>query len=187
MTKDARVTPALRTRLAAVASGALLLLALGAAAPAMARTAVDPSPAGLQVEEVVSSSPVMVSDLEAAPAGVTETFYCPIHDGTFGCDPILTSGLVVAELYELANHQGWRFVIYNPDYSVGCSSGTGDHEGGANLGIYQNQVSSVKTYSQCDVNLFDREGWNGGSTGFIHETDYLYGGFSNWADSFAIS
>ena len=77
MTKDARITPALRTRLMAAASGALLLLALGAAAPAMARTAVDNSPTGLQVEEVVSSSPVMVSDLEAAPAGVTETFVLP--------------------------------------------------------------------------------------------------------------
>ncbi|WP_369371082.1 hypothetical protein AB1046_20280 [Promicromonospora sp. Populi] len=187
MTKDARVTPALRTRLATAASGALLLLALGAAAPATARTAVDNSPTDLQVEEVTSSSPVMVSDLEAAPAGVTETFYCPIHDGTFGCDPILTSGLVVAELYELAGFGGWRFVIYNPDYSVGCSSSTGDHEGGANLGTYQNKVSSVKTYSQCDINLFDRAGWNGGSTGFIHEEDSLVGSFNNWADSFAIS
>lgn len=188
MTKDARVTPALRTRLMAAASGALLLLALGAAAPATARTAVDHSGTDLQVEEVVSSSPVMVSDLEAAPAGVTETFVCPVLDGSFGCHHEYDShdGLVVAELFQHANQGGWRIIISNPLYTVGCSSSSGDHEGGANLGTYQNAVSSVKTYRGCDVKLFDREGWNGGSTGWVHESTNL-GSFNDWADSFAIS
>jgi hypothetical protein len=188
MTKDARVTPALRTRLMAAASGALLLLALGAAAPATARTAVDDSPTGLQVEEVTSSSPVLVSDLEAAPAGVTATYYCAVRDGTFGCtNDTPGEGLVVAELYQHANFGGWRLVIFNPAYSVGCSSSSGDHEGGANLpGIFENAVSSVKTFRQCDIKLFDREGWNGGSTGLIDQSSNL-GSFNDWADSFAIS
>lgn len=190
MTKDARVTPALRTRLTAAASGALLLLALGAAAPAMARTAVDHSLTDVQVEEVVSSSPVMVSDLEAAPAGVTATYYCAVRDRTFNCQTGTPgTGLVVAELYEHANFGGWRLVIFNPAYSVGCSSSSGDHEGGANLpGIFENAASSVKTFNECDIKLFDREGWNGDNSGWIHWNENLgTGSFNDRADSFAIS
>lgn len=191
MTKDARATPAFRTRLAAATSGALLLLALGAA-PAMARTAVHHSPTDVQVEEVTSSSPVRVSDLEAAPAGVTETIYCVVVDGTYGChwdlDP--NDGLVVAELFQHADRGGWRVVISNPAYVVGCTSNTKrDHEGGADLGpSLENKVSSVRTYNHCDVKLYDREGWNGGSTGWIDRDDNLgTGTFNDWADSFAIS
>ena len=51
---------------------------------------------------------------------------------------------------------------------------------------FQNAVSSVRTYNQCDIKLFDREGWNGGSTGWIDRSDNL-GSFNDWADSFAIS
>jgi hypothetical protein len=186
MTKDARVTPALRTRLTAAASGALLLLALGAAAPAMARTAVDQSPTDVQVEEVTSSSPVMVGDLEAAPVGVTATYYCAVRDGTFGCKPDEPGdGLVVAELYEHADFGGWRIVVFNAAYSVGCSSGTGDNEGGANLG-HNNAVSSVKTYNQCDVKFFDGTDKSGASTGFIDRDNHL-GSFNDRASSYRIS
>jgi hypothetical protein len=190
MTKDARITPALRTRLMAAASGALLLLALGAAAPAMARTAVDHGPADVQVGEVVSSSPVMVSDLEAAPAGVTATRFCAVLDGTYGCQPGYDDedGLVVAELYERANRQGWRFVVFNPEYRVGCSPSGDNHEGGANLDAYQNAASSVVAFNGCAIKLYDREGWNGDSTGWIFRDDNLGTGiFNDRADSFAIS
>ena len=187
MTKDARVTPALRTRLTAVASGALLLMALGAAAPATARTAVDHSPADVQVEEVASSSPVMVSDLEAAPAGVTATYYCAVRDGTFGCQPDEPGdGLVVAELYQHADFGGWRVVVFNAAYSVGCSSGTGDNEGGANLFEFANAVSSVKTFNRCDVKLFDANNKTGAATGFIDRDNNL-GSFNDRANSFRIS
>ncbi|MFD6139657.1 hypothetical protein [Promicromonospora sp. NPDC060271] len=195
MTKDARVTPALRTRLTAAASGALLLLALGAAVPATARTAVDHSLAGLQVEEVISSEPVMVSDLEAAPAGVTATRFCAVLDGTYGCQPGYDNedGLVVAELYQHADQNadqaGWRFVVFNPRYRFGCtSSNGGDHEGGANLDAYQNAASSVQAFNRCAIKLYDREGWNGDSTGWIFRDDNLGTGiFNDRADSFAIS
>lgn len=186
MTKDARVTPALRTRLAAVASGALLLLALGAAAPATART-IDHSPADLQVEEVTSSAPVMVSDLEAAPAGVTATYYCAVRDGTFGCKPDEPGdGLVVAELFQHADFGGWRVVVFNAAYSVGCSSGTGDNEGGADLFEFANAVSSVKTHNQCDVKFFDGNNKSGAATGFIDRDNNL-GSFNDRANSFRIS
>lgn len=193
MTKDARVTPALRTRLMAAASGALLLLALGAAVPATARTAVDPSPADLQVEEVVSSSPVRVSDLEESPAGVTATRFCAVLDDTYGCQPGYDDedGLVVAVLYQHAdqnaNQAGWRFVVFNPRYRVGCTSSGLDHEGGANLDAYQNAASSVEAFYGCAIKLYDREGWNGDSTNYIYREDNLLGIFNDRADSFAIS
>lgn len=187
MTNDARVTTPLRTRLTAVASGALLLMAIGAAAPAMAGTAVNHSPADVQVEEVASSSPVMVSDLEAAPASVTATYYCAVRDGTFGCQSGTPGdGLVVAELFQHAEFGGWRVVVFNPAYSVGCSSATGDNEGGANLGTYANAVSSVKTHNQCDVKLFNSNGKTGSATGFIDRDNNL-GSFNDLANSFAIS
>lgn len=187
MRNDARMTTALRTRLTAVASGALLLLALGAAAPATARTAVVHSPTDVQVEEVTSSTPVMVDDLAAAPASVTATYYCAVRDGTFGCQSGTPGdGLVVAELYQHAEFGGWRVVVFNPAYSVGCTSGTGNNEGGANLGTYANAVSSVKTFNQCDVKLFDSNGKTGASTAFIHRDNHL-GSFNDRANSFAIS
>jgi hypothetical protein len=187
MTNDARVTPALRTRLTAVASGALLLMALGAAAPAMARPAVDHSPTDVQVEEVASSSPVMVEDLAAAPAAVTATYYCAVRDGTFGCQSGTPGdGLVVAELFQHAEFGGWRIVVFNPAYSHGCTSGTGNNEGGANLGTYANAVSSVKTYNYCDVKFFDGNNKSGASTGFIHRDNNL-GSFNDRANSFRIS
>lgn len=188
MTKDAHVTPALRTRLAAAASGALLLLALGAAVPATARTAVDHSPADLQVEEVVSSSPVTVSDLEAAPASVTATYYCAVRDGTYGCtNDTPGEGLVVAELYEHAGFGGWRIVIFNPAYYVGCSGWTLDDEGGADLGTFQNATSSVKTFNGCDVRLFNDNNKSGIASEFIHWDDDLHGSFNDRANSFRIS
>lgn len=188
MTKDARVTPALRTRLAAAASGALLLLALGAAAPAMARTAVDHNGADLQVEEVVASSPVMVSDLEAAPAGVTATYYCAVRDATFGCtNDTPGEGLVVTELFQHADFGGWRIVVFNPAYSVGCSSDVRDNEGGANLFDYANATSSLKTYNRCDVKLFDGNNKSGAEAGFFDRVENLLGLFNDKANSFAIS
>ncbi|WP_419704201.1 hypothetical protein [Promicromonospora sp. NFX87] len=185
MTKDARVTPALRTRL--TASGALLLLALGAAAPAMARTAVEHSPGDVQVEEVASSAPVTIDDLAATPASVTATYYCAVRDGTFGCtNDSPGEGLVVAELFQHAGFGGWRIVVFNPAYSVGCSSSTGDNEGGANLFEFANAVTSVKTYNSCDVKFFDGNNKSGAATGFIDRDDNL-GSFNDRANSFAIS
>jgi hypothetical protein len=187
MRNDRHFDRALRTRLMAVASGALLLVALGATAPATARTATDQSHTDVQVEEVTSSSPVMVEDLEAAPAAVTATYYCAVRDGTFGCQSGTPGdGLVVTELFQHADFGGWRIVVFNPAYSYGCTSGTGDNEGGANLGTYANQVSAVKTYNHCDVKLFDSNNKTGASTAFIHWDNNL-GSFNDRANSFRIS
>ncbi|WP_454851841.1 hypothetical protein [Promicromonospora soli] len=180
------VTRMFRTRLTAVVSGALMVVALGATAPAMARTADDQSTPEVRVEKVDSSSPVMVEDLEVTPAGVTATYYCAVRDGTFGCQNASPgTGLVVASLYEHADFGGWRIVVFNPAYSYGCTSGTGDNEGGANLG-HANAVSSVKTYNHCDVKLFDGYNKSGSATGFIDQDNNL-GTFNDRANSYQIS
>ncbi|MFD6444954.1 hypothetical protein ACFWEJ_07625 [Promicromonospora sp. NPDC060204] len=176
-----------RTRLTAVVSGALMVVALGAATPAVAGTADGAGAAGVQVQEVGSAAPVLVEDLAAAPASVTATYYCAVRDGTFGCQSGAPGdGLVVAELFQHAEFGGWRVVVFNPAYSYGCSSGTGDNEGGANLGTYQNAVSAVKTYNHCDVRLFDGNAKSGAATGFIDRDNNL-GSFNDRANSFAIS
>ncbi|MFI8524603.1 hypothetical protein ACIGB8_09160 [Promicromonospora sukumoe] len=180
-------TRSFRTRLTAVVSGAIVLVALGAAGPAAAGTGDGAGDAGVRTQQVTSAAPVLVEDLAAAPATVTATYYCAVADGTFGCRAGTPgTGLVVAELYQHADFGGWRVVVFNPSYSVGCSGGTGDNEGGANLGAYQNAVSSVKTYNSCDVKLFDGTGKTGASTGFI-DRDNNAGTFNDKASSFAIS
>jgi hypothetical protein len=93
---------------------------------------------------------------------------------------------VVAELYEHAGFGGWRIVVFNPAYSVGCSSGTGDNEGGSNLGTDSNAVSSVKTFNRCDIKLFDGNNKSGPATGWIDQSSNL-GSFNDRANSFAIS
>jgi hypothetical protein len=157
---------------AAAASVATLL---GAAGPAGAESAA------IQVEAVTSDTPVMVSDLESN--GVTADLYCAVRDNTFGCQSGTPGdGLVVARLYDGTNYTGQQVVIFNPAYHVGCTSGTGDNEGGANLGDFANKASSVHTYNSCDIKLFD--GYNAGppSTGWIDHSSW-----SNRANSFKIS
>lgn len=176
-----------RTRLTAVVSGALMVVALGAATPAVAGTADGAGAAEVQVQEVGSTAPVLVEDLAAAPASVTATYYCAVRDGTFGCkNDAPGDGLVVAELYQHAGFGGWRIVIFNAAYSYGCTSGTGDNEGGANLFSFANAVSSVKTYNHCDVKLFNSNDKTGSSSAFIDRDDNL-GSFNDLANSFRIS
>ena len=161
----------------AAASVATLLVAAG---PAGAESA-----AGIQIEAVTSDTPVMVSDLQAD--GVTADLYCAVRDGTFGCkEGTPGDGLVVARLYDGTNYAGQQVVIFNPTYQVGCTSGTGDNEGGANLGAFDNKASSVRTYNSCDIKLFDGDNAGTPSTGWIDQSANL-GSWSNRANSFKIS
>jgi len=134
---------------------------------------------------VQSDAPVTVADLRATAAA--GTLYCAVLDGTFGCkDYAIGKGLVVARLYDGASFSGRQVVIYNPKYSVGCTSGTGDNEGGSTLGAMSNKVSSVRTYNHCDVKLYDGASKNGTSSGWIDVNSRL-GSMDNRASSFAIS
>lgn len=153
---------------------------LGAAGPAGAAEST-----AIQVEAVTSDTPVMVSDLQAA--GVTANLFCAVRDGTFGCQSGTPGdGLVVARLYDGFNYTGQQVVIFNPAYQVGCTSGTGNNEGGANLGAFVNKASSARTYNSCDIRLFDGTGATGAASGWIDQSANL-GSWNNRANSFKIS
>lgn len=143
---------------------------------------------GIQVEAVSSATPVMVSDVAGLePDGVTATLYCAVRDNTFGCQQGTPGdGLVVSILYHDANFGGSRVVIFNPAYQVGCSGGTGDNEGGANLGAAVNVISSARTYNPCDVRLFDGNNATGAASGWLDVAGGL-GTMNNRANSFKIS
>ena len=169
---------------AAISATTLLVAAspAGAAVPAAGTT-------GVQVEAVRSATPVMVSDLAGMePAGVSATLYCAVRDNTFGCQQGTPGdGLVVSILYHDANFGGSQVVIFNPAYQVGCSGGTGDNEGGANLGAtLSNAVSSLRTYNTCDVKLFDGNNATGASTAW-RDVENNLGALDNRANSFKIS
>jgi hypothetical protein len=171
--------------LAAVAAGVATLLVsagpAGAAAPAAGAT-------GIRVEAVASAAPVMVSDVAGmTPDSVTSTLYCAVRDNTFGCQQGTPGdGLVVSILYYNANFGGSQVVVFNPAYQVGCSSGTGDNEGGANLGAAANQISSARTYNSCDVRLFDGDNATGTASGWLNAPATL-GTMNDRANSFKIS
>lgn len=148
---------------------------------------------GIQIEAVSSVTPVVVSDVaDIEPQSTTATYYCAVRDNTFNCQPGTPGdGLVVSILYQQPsfneNANGWRVVIYNPAYQVGCSGGTSDNEGGANLGpTLSNNVSSVRTYNTCDVKLFDGDNATGAATGWLNLASSL-GTMDNRANSFKIS
>jgi len=168
---------------AAISVTTLLVAAspAGAAVPAAGTT-------GVQVEAVRSATPVMVSDLaDMEPAGVSATLYCAVRDNTFGCQSGTPGdGLVVSILYHDANFGGSQVVIFNPAYQVGCSAGTGDNEGGANLGTAANLISSVRTYNSCDIKLFDGYSATGTATGWLDNASSL-GTMNDRANSFKIS
>ena len=168
--------------LAAATAGVTSMLA---ATPAGAATAAEPQ--GIQFEAVHSATPVTVADLvNAHPESVASTVYCAVRDNTFGCQQGTPGdGLVVARLYD-GSFSGTEIVVFNPAYHVGCTSGTGDNEGGANLGTYANIVSSVRTYYSCDVKLFDGDNATGTSTGWLDQSSNL-GAMNNRANSFKIS
>jgi hypothetical protein len=164
------------------AAGALMMTS----APASAATpAAERS--GIQIEAVSSATPVMVSDLAGEPVGIAETLYCAVRDNTFGCQQGTPGdGLVVARLYYNTNFGGSQVVIFNPAYQVGCTGGTGDNEGGANLGAAVNVISSVRTYNSCDVKLFDGSNATGSASGWLDVSANL-GALDNRANSFKIS
>jgi len=167
-----------------IAAAAALLVAVspaGAAAPAGGTTEI-------QIEAVSSATPVMVSDVAGDESvGITSTLYCAVRDNTFGCQQGTPGdGLVVAILYYDTNYGGSRVVIFNPAYQVGCSGGTGDNEGGANLGAAVNVISSVRTYNSCDVRLFDGSNATGTATAWLDAAGSL-GAMDNRASSFKIS
>ncbi|MFB7800512.1 hypothetical protein [Isoptericola sp. NPDC056134] len=176
-----------RARLAAVVGGLAAISALGVAGPtATAAPADDPAP--VQVQRVDSDAPVMVEDLKISATAASTTYYCAVLDGTFGCKNAKPgTGLVVARLYQNKDYGGFQVVVFNPKYKVGCTSGTGDNEGGANLGTaLSNRISSVKTYNGCDVRLYNGNNKTGAYTGFIDKDSYL-GSFNDRANSFRIS
>ncbi|MFC7879681.1 hypothetical protein [Isoptericola sp. NPDC057391] len=174
-----------RARLAAVVGGLAAIAALGMTAPA-ATAAPDDGTAPVQVEAVTSETPVMVEDLKISKAAAATTWYCAVKDGTFGCqDAKPGTGLVVARLYQYKNFKGYQIVVFNPKYRVGCTAGTGDNEGGANLG-HENAISSVKTYNHCDVRLYNGYNKTGAHTRFI-DRDSDLGAFDNRANSYRIS
>ncbi len=121
--------------------------------------------------------------------------YCAILDGQFGCKSgyNTSDGLVVAIVYENrwfnTQNDGLVGVIYNPNYSVGCTSRTSDFEGGANFpAVLDDKVSSVRTYNGCDITLWSRSGLQFEGTSWIHEEDDLNpSGWNNVASSFEIS
>lgn len=176
-----------RARLAAVVGGLAAIAALGLTAPA-ATAAPDDGAAPVRVEAVRSATPVMVEDLEISAKAASTTYYCAVLDGSFGCKSAKPgTGLVVARLYQNIDYGGFQVVVYNPRYTVGCTAGTGDNEGGANLGTaLANRVTSVKTYNRCDVRLYNGNDKTGAYTGFIDKDDYL-GSFNDRANSFRIS
>ena len=171
--------------LAAVAASVATLAAVaspaGAAAPAAGTT-------GVQIEAVSSATPVMVSDVAGDESvGITSTLYCAVRDNTFGCQQGTPGdGLVVSILYYDANFSGSRVVVFNPAYRVGCSAGTGDNEGGANLGAAANVISSVRTYNSCDIKLFDGYAATGTASAWLDQAAGL-GAMDNRANSFKIS
>ncbi|MEV5714698.1 hypothetical protein AB0L41_12425 [Amycolatopsis mediterranei] len=169
---------------AATASAAALV---ATAAPGGAATHAA-EPRGIRIEAVGSDTPVTVSDLVSAhPERVASTSYCAVRDNTFGCQQGTPGdGLVVAILYYNSNFTGSEIVIFNPAYQVGCTSGTGDNEGGANLGSYANLISSVHTYHSCDIKLFDGDNATGTSTGWLDQAGSL-GSMDDRANSFKIS
>ncbi|MEA5362937.1 hypothetical protein VA596_25635 [Amycolatopsis sp., V23-08] len=171
--------------LAAAAASAATLLAV--AAPAGASTPVAESQ-GIQVQAVDSATPVTVSDLVSAhPESVASTLYCAVRDNAFGCQQGTPGdGLVVSILYYDPNFTGSQVVIFNPAYQVGCTSGTGDNEGGANLGAAANLISSVRTYHSCDIKLFDGNNATGTATGWLDAAGTL-GSMNDRANSFKIS
>ncbi|MCK9792497.1 hypothetical protein M1843_01895 [Isoptericola sp. 4D.3] len=173
-----------RARLAAVVGGLAAIATLGLTAPA-ATAAPDDGAAPVQVEVVTSDEQVTVEAARATAAA--GTLYCAVIDGTFGCkDYPVGTGLVVARLYDGASFTGRQVVVYNPRYRVGCTGSTTDNEGGSTLGAMSNRVSSVRTYHQCDVKLFDGASKDGASTGWIDINSRL-GSLDNRASSFAIS
>jgi len=164
------------------AAGAMMV----AAAPASA-AAPDTGTTGIQVEAVSSATPVMVSDVADEP-GITATLYCAVLDGRFGCQQASPGeGLVVSILYYNEDYDpSSRVVIFNPAYQVGCTGGTGDNEGGANLGAAENKITSVHTYNSCDVKLFDGDGATGAASPWLDNSRRL-GAMNNKANSFKIS
>jgi hypothetical protein len=173
-----------RARLVAVVGGLAAIATLGLTAPA-ATAAPDDGAAPVQVEAVTSDTPVTVDAVRSTAAA--GTLYCAVVDGTFGCkDYPIGKGLVVARLYDGAGFTGRQVVIYNQKYRVGCTARTTDNEGGSVLGAMSNRVTSVKTYNQCDVKLFDGASKNGDRTGWI-DRDTKLGALNNRASSFAIS
>ncbi|RSM88535.1 hypothetical protein DMH04_07790 [Kibdelosporangium aridum] len=143
---------------------------------------------GIQIEAVSSATPVSVSDVAGVDSeGSTSTLYCAVRDNTFGCQSGTPGdGLVVSILYDDSNFSGSRVVIFNPAYQVGCTGGTGDNEGGANLGAAANLISSVRTYNSCDVKLFDGNNATGTATAWLDEAADL-GAMNDRANSFKIS
>lgn len=106
--------------------------------------------------------------------------YCAILDGSFGCKTGYNNedGLVVAAAYENrwfnSQNDGFVVIIFNPKYSVGCTSTTSDFEGGANFGsAYQDRVSSIKTFSGCDISLWSRRDLQFEGTSWIDSEDDL--------------
>ncbi|MFE5293719.1 hypothetical protein ACFQ8T_16210 [Isoptericola sp. NPDC056618] len=176
-----------RARLAAVVGGLAAIAALGTTAPA-ATAAPDDGAAPVRVEAVTSDTPVMVEDLKLSAQAARTTYYCAVLDGTFGCKNAKPgTGLVVARLYQHIDYGGFQVVVYNPKYREGCTAGTGDNEGGANLGTaLANKITSVKTYNHCDVRLYNGNDKTGAHTAFIDRDDYL-GSFNDRANSFRIS
>jgi hypothetical protein len=166
---------------------AAVVLAVGAMGLVGPHASADPAASAVQVERFVSSTPVTVSDLaRLAHLGTTATLYCAVRDNTFGCQQGTPGdGLVVARLYYGTGASGSQVVVFNPAYQVGCTGGTTDNEGGANLGASANQISSVRTYNSCDVRLFDGNNLTGAASAWLDNGNV--GALNDRANSFRIS
>ncbi|OLR92609.1 hypothetical protein BJP25_21405 [Actinokineospora bangkokensis] len=167
-------------------------MALAAAAAGLAGPYASASPevsgaSTVRVERFASSTLVRVSDLaRLGHVGAAATLYCAVRDNTFGCQQGTPGdGLVVARLYYGAGATGSQVVVFNPAYQVGCSGGTADNEGGANLGAAVNQISSVRTYNSCDVKLFDGDNLTGEASAWLDNANV--GALNDRANSFRIS
>ncbi|MFC5287123.1 hypothetical protein ACFPM7_08685 [Actinokineospora guangxiensis] len=166
---------------------AAVVLAVGAMGLVGSQASAEPAASTVRVERFVSATPVTVSDLaRLGHLGTTATLYCAVRDNTFGCQQGTPGdGLVVARLYYGTGASGSQVVVFNPAYQVGCTGGTTDNEGGANLGASANQISSVRTYNSCDVRLFDGNNLTGDASAWLDNGNV--GALNDRANSFRIS
>lgn len=181
-----------RSLTVALAAVSAILLAGSPAVAAAPGSAADQSfqewlgDDALTIDQVLAQEPAG----EAGTTAVSSKYYCAVVDGTTGCkDYAYGQGLVVARLYETTRFRNSVIVVFNPHYSVGCTSGTGDNEGRFNINTaLRNKINSVKTYNRCDVKLYNGLNGTGSSTPFIDEAANLnVYGFNQSAESVQIS
>lgn len=89
---------------------------------------------------------------------------------------------VMAELFVNSSYGGAAHVVSSTSSTI-CTTGAG--KTGNLIGIYDNTVSSLKTYIGCQVRLYENAGLTGSSFGPVTTTSLLTG-FNDRASSFRV-